>query len=196
MRHGSQQLEIRLRKGENCARLSLRGELDVASASEFMEELSLINQSGVAELTVDLSELSYIDPTGLSVLAVEQRRAAASGMTLHIASPSDFVRRMLRITGLINVLDVSPLIDGDDDGVAGQAADGRRSAGRLSNRLGGRGCGGRRRCGVRRQDASRRRVDERHAQGGQLHFADAAVLGWGWRIERLRPVRTVPHTAG
>ena len=64
-----------------------------------MEELSLVNRSGVAELTVDLSELSYIDPTGLSVLAVEQRRAAASGMTLHIASPSDFVRRMLRITG-------------------------------------------------------------------------------------------------
>ena len=51
-----------------------------------MEELSLINQSGVAELTVDLSELSYIDPTGLSLLAVEQRRASASGMTLHIAS--------------------------------------------------------------------------------------------------------------
>jgi anti-sigma B factor antagonist len=108
MRRGSQQLEISRRKGEGSVRLSLRGELDVASAGEFMEELSLINQSGVAELTVDLSELSYIDPTGLSLLAVEQRRASASGMTLHIASPSDFVRRMLRITGLINVLDVSP----------------------------------------------------------------------------------------
>jgi anti-sigma B factor antagonist len=111
MNHGSQQLEIRLREGENCARLSLRGELDVASAGAFMEQLSLVNQSGVAELIVDLSELTYIDPTGLSVLAVEQRRASASGMTLHIASPSDFVRRMLRITGLINVLDVSPLVD-------------------------------------------------------------------------------------
>jgi anti-sigma B factor antagonist len=114
MRHGSQQLEISRRKGEGTVRLSLRGELDVASAGEFMEELSLINQSGVAELTVDLSELSYIDPTGLSLLAVEQRRASASGMTLHIASPSDFVRRMLRITGLINVLDVSPR--GDESG--------------------------------------------------------------------------------
>jgi anti-sigma B factor antagonist len=116
MRRGSQQLEISRRKGEGCVRLSLRGELDVASAGEFMEELSLINQSGVAELTVDLSELSYIDPTGLSLLAVEQRRASASGMTLHIASPSDFVRRMLRITGLINVLDVSPR--GDEAGAS------------------------------------------------------------------------------
>jgi anti-sigma B factor antagonist len=118
MKHGSQQLEFGLRKGENCVRLSLRGELDVASAGEFIEELSLINRSGVAELTVDLSELSYIDPTGLSVLAVEQRRAAASGMVLHIASPSDFVRRMLRITGLINVLDVSPLVDESEEPTA------------------------------------------------------------------------------
>jgi anti-anti-sigma factor len=112
MNQSPRQLEIRLREGENCARLSLHGELDVASAGAFMEQLSLVNRSGVAELTVDLSELSYIDPTGLSLLAVEQQRAVASGMTLHIASPSDFVRRMLRITGLIDVLDVLPV--GDD----------------------------------------------------------------------------------
>jgi anti-sigma B factor antagonist len=115
MNQGSQQLEMRLREGENCTRLSLRGELDVASAGAFMEQLSLVNRSGVAELTVDLSELSYIDPTGLSVLAVEQRRAVASGMALHIASPSHFVRRMLRITGLIEVLDVLPVVDESSD---------------------------------------------------------------------------------
>jgi anti-sigma B factor antagonist len=115
MNHGSRQLEFRLREGENCARLSLRGELDVASAGAFIEQLSLVNRSGVAELTVDLSELSYIDPTGLSVLAVEQQRAVASGMSLHIASPSDFVRRMFRITGLLDVLDVSPTV-GDGTG--------------------------------------------------------------------------------
>jgi anti-sigma B factor antagonist len=117
MNQSSQQLEFQLREGENCARLSLHGELDVASAGAFIEQLSLVNRSGVAELTVDLSELSYIDPTGLSVLAVEQQRAAASGMTLHIASPSDFVRRMLRITGLLDVLDVLPV--GDDGGDTG-----------------------------------------------------------------------------
>lgn len=124
MNHGFQQLEIRLREGENCARLSLRGELDVASAGAFMEQLSLVNQSGVAELIVDLSELTYIDPTGLSVLAIERRRAAASGMTLQIASPSDVVRRMLRITGLIDFLDVLPMdgdngTDGDKDKATG-----------------------------------------------------------------------------
>lgn len=109
-----EQLEFRLREGENCTRLSLHGELDVASAAAFMEQLVAVNRSGVADLTVDLSELSYIDPTGLSVLAVEQQRADASGIALHIDSPSDFVRRMLVITGLIDVLDVSP----DDGAVA------------------------------------------------------------------------------
>ena len=57
MNQGSQQLEMRLREGENCTRLSLRGELDVASAGAFMEQLSLVNRSGVAQLTVDLSDL-------------------------------------------------------------------------------------------------------------------------------------------
>ena len=141
-------------------RLSLRGELDVASAGRFIEELSLINRSGVAELTVDLSELSYIDPTGLSLLAVEQRRASASGMTLHIASPSDFVRRMLRITGLINVLDVSP--QGDEAGPTGLI-------GRPSPR-------GRPSTGTSGLDGHRR-VEERHAQGGQLQFEALALLG-------------------
>ncbi len=118
MENDVEQLEFRLKEGENCTRLSLHGELDVASAGAFMEQLAAVNRSGVAELTVDLSELSYIDPTGLSVLAVEQRRADASGIVLHIDSPSDFVRRMLRITGLIDVLDVSP------DDVGGDVAAG------------------------------------------------------------------------
>ena len=114
MNQDSPQLEFRLREGENCTRLSLRGELDISSAGAFMEQLSLVNQSGVAELTVDLSELRYIDPTGLSLLAVEQRRAVASGLMLHIVSPSKFVLRMLRITGLLGVLDV--LSVGDEGG--------------------------------------------------------------------------------
>ncbi len=116
MTDGFEQLQFQLREGEDCTRLSLHGELDVASAAQFIEQLSFVNQSGVAELTVDLSELSYIDPSGLSVLAIEQQRATANGMALHIAAPSDFVRQMLSITGLIDVLDVSPDEPGRDDG--------------------------------------------------------------------------------
>jgi anti-sigma B factor antagonist len=92
-------------------RLSLRGELDVASAALFMEQLTLVNASGAGEVVLDLAELSYIDPSGLSVLAVEKRRADASGLALRISSPTAFVRQLLDITGLIDFLDVTPESD-------------------------------------------------------------------------------------
>jgi anti-sigma B factor antagonist len=119
MESGSQQLEIRVHEGECCARLSLCGELDVASAALLMEHLTLVNESGVAEVELDLAELSYIDPSGLSVLAVEKRRADASGMALRITSPTTFVRQMLDITGLIDFLDVTPEVDDGSNGDGG-----------------------------------------------------------------------------
>ena len=104
----AQQLEIRVREGEGSARMSLRGELDVATAAVLSERLAAINRSGVTELTVDLAELSYVDAAGLSPLVAEQQRATASGMTLRIESPTVFVRDLLTVTGLIDYLTVSP----------------------------------------------------------------------------------------
>jgi len=103
-----QQLEIRIREGEGCARISLRGELDVATAADLNEHLAALNRSGITELTVDVAELSYIDPAGLFPLVAEQQRATASGMTLRIESPTGFVRDLLTVTGLIDYLTVSP----------------------------------------------------------------------------------------
>ena len=103
----AQQLEIRVREGEGCARMSLHGELDVATAAVLSERLAAINRTGVTELTVDLAELSYVDAAGLSPLVVEQQRATASGMALRIESPTAFVRDLLTVTGLIDYLTVS-----------------------------------------------------------------------------------------
>jgi anti-sigma B factor antagonist len=122
MESGSQQLEIRVHEGERCARLSLRGELDVASAAFLMEHLTLVNESGVAEVVLDLAELSYIDPSGLSVLAVQKRRADASGVALRLTSPTAFVRQILDVTGLIDFLDVTPEAEGEGDGGRNGAA--------------------------------------------------------------------------
>ena len=104
----AQQLEIRVRRGEGCARMSLRGELDVATAALLSERLATVNRSGVTELTVDLAELSYVDAAGLSPLVVEQQRARASGITLRLESPTAFVRDLLTVTGLIDYLTVVP----------------------------------------------------------------------------------------
>ena len=104
----TQQLEIRVREGEGCARISLRGELDVATAADLSEHLAALNRTGITELTVDVAGLSYIDPAGLFPLVAEQQRATASGMSLRIESPTVFVRDLLTVTGLIEYLTVSP----------------------------------------------------------------------------------------
>jgi anti-anti-sigma factor len=104
----SPQLEITVLEGEGCARIVLRGELDVATAAVLSERLAAVNRTGVSELTVDLSGLSYLDPAGVSPLVAEQQRATASGMTLRIESPTAFVRDLLTVTGLIDYLGVSP----------------------------------------------------------------------------------------
>ncbi len=147
MESGSQQLEIQVHEKDGCARLSLRGELDVASAAVLMEHLSAVNGSGVAEVVLDLAELSYIDPSGLSVLAVEQRRADASGLALRIASPTDFVRHLLDITGLISVLDVAVDMDVDNSRDANAAASDNGNEKLLQKRDGpAHGNGNSRRC--------------------------------------------------
>jgi anti-anti-sigma factor len=106
---GRPQLEIRVREGEGCARICLRGELDVATAADLSEHLAALNRTGI---TVDVAELSYIDPAGLFPLVAEQHRATASGMTLRIESPTGFVRDLLTVTGLMDYLTVSPPGDG------------------------------------------------------------------------------------
>jgi anti-anti-sigma factor len=105
---GRPQLEILVREGEGCARICLRGELDVATAADLSEHLAALNRSGITELTVDVAELSYVDPAGLFPLVAEQQRATASGMTLRIESPTGFVRDLLTVTGLMDYLTVSP----------------------------------------------------------------------------------------
>jgi anti-sigma B factor antagonist len=104
----AQQLEISVREAEGCVRVTLRGELDVATAAGLAERLAVINRSGATNVVVDLAGLTYIDPGGLSPLVAEQQRATASGITLRLASPTAFVRQMLTVTGLIDYLTVSP----------------------------------------------------------------------------------------
>ncbi len=86
----SSQLEVVVREGEGCARMTLRGELDVATTAGPSEQLAVANR------------------TGVSRLIAEQQRATASGMTLRIESPTAFVRDILTVTGLIDYLGVSP----------------------------------------------------------------------------------------
>ena len=77
--------------------LSVSGEIDLAIAGRFAEELeSLVGGNGA----VDLSAVEFIDSSGIRALLKAQGRAQAAGGDLVLLSPSPACRRVLEISGV------------------------------------------------------------------------------------------------
>lgn len=84
------------------------GDLDVATAPELLQRLSDMLSDGIQVMTLDLSELEFVDSSGLSALvrALECQREKGGDVVLKAPSPS--TRRVLEITGLLQVFTVIP----------------------------------------------------------------------------------------
>ncbi|HEY4779382.1 MAG TPA: STAS domain-containing protein [Solirubrobacterales bacterium] len=83
--------------------VSVRGELDLGTASDLEAPLEDAISSGDASVLIDLSECEFIDSTGIALIVRAWQRldrtAEGSGRVV-ICSASDQVRRVLEITGL------------------------------------------------------------------------------------------------
>ena len=107
-------------KHENFTRRSLdgavmvvvEGEIDLAIAGRFAEELEDAVRECSPNLLIDLTGVTFIDSTGLSALVVGHRCATAAGGWLRLVGPSARVSRLLVITGLDQLL---PAYDSVDD---------------------------------------------------------------------------------
>jgi anti-anti-sigma factor len=86
------------------ARLSLRGELDLASVPQMEEGLRNATQSAAKRVVIDLSRLAFIDSTGLRLLLQADARAREQGyeLVLHPGEPT--VQRVFEVTGALDVL--------------------------------------------------------------------------------------------
>lgn len=88
--------------GESILRLS--GEIDMATAPAFRDAaLTAIADDGPS-LTLDLSGVTFMDSTGLHVLVGTYRRVRVHGGTFTMINIPDIVRKLLRLTGLDDVL--------------------------------------------------------------------------------------------
>jgi anti-anti-sigma factor len=89
-------------------RLSLRGELDLASAQELEEAVARVCAEGAREAVLDVAGLEFVDSTGLrailNVKAVCEENHCAFYLTPGRDQIHDQVRRLLEITGLIDRL--------------------------------------------------------------------------------------------
>ncbi len=87
-------------------RLSIRGELDMATMCALDEALTRAADSGGA-VEIDLREVDFIDGSGLSLLMDAESRARRASRELTIVAASRNVRRLIDLTGTAGC--VSPL---------------------------------------------------------------------------------------
>ncbi len=79
----------------------------MSSALVFDDELKRIEDAGrPKELVLDLHDLRFMDSTGLRLILSAHQRARRSGRHLRIIPGGDAIRRIFRLTGVTERLNV------------------------------------------------------------------------------------------
>ncbi|WFE66321.1 STAS domain-containing protein [Micromonospora sp. WMMD714] len=88
--------------------LRLAGELDLGAAGTLNAEIDRLTAAGERHLLLDLTELTFCDSTGIAAFVRGDNLAVARGGWLRLAGATGRVDRVLRITGLADVLRYQP----------------------------------------------------------------------------------------
>jgi anti-sigma B factor antagonist len=87
--------------------LSVRGDLDLATAPTLVQRVATVDAEPGAEFTVDLTNVGFCDSAGINALVGLRKRCDAHGWLLKVVHPQPTVRRMLvDFTGLGDYLNV------------------------------------------------------------------------------------------
>ncbi|GAA4603060.1 anti-anti-sigma factor [Actinoplanes octamycinicus] len=100
--------------------VQVRGNLDLDSAPELAARLDEALTGPHPRIVVDLAGVEFCDSIGLSTFVVGFKRAEAAGGWLRLASPGEFLERLLDTLGLASRLGVYPTVG---DALAGRADD-------------------------------------------------------------------------
>jgi anti-sigma B factor antagonist len=98
-------LSLQTYQEPDSVRVAVSGELDLSSALTFEEELRHVEDCSEAPVIVlDLRALKFMDSTGLRLILSAHGRAMRQGRKLMIVQGGEAVRRIFRITGVIERL--------------------------------------------------------------------------------------------
>jgi anti-sigma B factor antagonist len=81
-------------------RFALRGELDLAHAYTFDEELRAVEQTRPACVVIDLRKLTFLDSCGLARLLAARRRARRLGHRLVLVRGSATIQRLFALAAV------------------------------------------------------------------------------------------------
>ena len=88
-------------------RVSLVGELDLASAYAFDRRLLTIEATVPELIVIDLRKVTMIDSAGLARLVSAQRRARRGGWRLVLVKGNRTIQRVLQMTHLDGLLELT-----------------------------------------------------------------------------------------
>jgi anti-anti-sigma factor len=81
-------------------RFGLRGELDLAHAYTFDEELRRVEEERPARVVIDLRELTFLDSCGLARLLAARRRARRLGHRLLLVRGPAAIQRLFALAAV------------------------------------------------------------------------------------------------
>ncbi len=85
--------------------VAVRGEVDADNCGQLAAALDAIEVDG-DRLIFDARELSFIDSSGISELLRTRSALEAKGVRFEIREPTSQVRRVLEITGLVELFHI------------------------------------------------------------------------------------------
>ena len=94
------------RRGGPVVVYAVAGALDLHAAAQFTEGITRALGGGPAGIDVDLSKLDSIDSVGFSVFVTAHYQCLDAGVHLRFLHPSPLVTRLLRSSGLDQILHV------------------------------------------------------------------------------------------
>lgn len=99
-------LRLGVEHGASGAVVRLGGELEFGTAAPLRNTLVDLAQQGPSRVVIDLAGVEFIDSTGISVLVQAKQRLEAQGGGVTLRGLNDRVRRVLEISGLVELFDV------------------------------------------------------------------------------------------
>jgi anti-anti-sigma factor len=101
-------LSVEQTVGDGVVTVTLVGELDLASVPVLEQRLEAIERERAGRIVIDLAGVSFIDSSGLRVLLLAAGRAREGEYELRLTQPTDAVRRVLEMTGALDLLRLQP----------------------------------------------------------------------------------------
>lgn len=93
-------------KSQDCVRLELRGELDVATAPALVRPLLAAERADPPLVVLDVHDVTLLDAAGLRVFLDAARRAQFHERRFALARPDRETVRVLSLTGLDHAIEV------------------------------------------------------------------------------------------